>query len=121
MARILLADDDDAARDLIGRALQADGHVVWVAEDGLTAQAVLENAAETIDLLVSDVQMPGLDGVALAERALHLLPGLKIVLMSGFADALDGTDHLRPGLKHVMTKPFTLDQVRAVVRTALAG
>ena len=71
MARILLADDDTATRDLVRRALEADGHSVHVTQDGSEAlEAVEGSGAQKFDVLVSDVEMPLLDGVALAQRAL---------------------------------------------------
>ena len=121
MARILLADDDAATRDLIGRVLATEGHDVTVVEDGLAALAHMQTAVTKPVLLISDVQMPGLDGVALAARAVQAVPALRILLMSGFAGALGNTDHLKPHLRGVMTKPFTLDIARAAVRAALAG
>jgi two-component system, cell cycle response regulator CpdR len=118
MARILLADDDAATRDLVRRALEADGHSVLVTQDGNEA---LEQAREggKFDLLVSDVEMPLLDGVKLAERAFPLQPGLRVLLMSGFADQLERAKDLSGPHVAVLSKPFTLDQVRASVRKLL--
>ena len=70
MARILLADDDAATRDLVKRALATDGHAVSSTQDGTEALERLQEAPDGFDLLISDVQMPGLDGVALAEKGL---------------------------------------------------
>ena len=89
MARILLADDDAATRDLVRRALEADGHSVQVTQDGSEALECVEGSgAQKFDVLVSDVEMPLLDGVALAQRALKQ-PNLRVLLMSGFAEQLD--------------------------------
>ena len=95
MARILLADDDAATRDLVKRALEADGHSVHVTQDGSEAlEAVEGSGAQKFDVLVSDVEMPLLDGVALAQRALKQ-PNLRILLMSGFAEQLDRAKALK--------------------------
>ncbi len=121
MARILLADDDAATRDLVRRALEGDGHAVVAAGDGAEALEHLQGgAAEAFDLVVTDVQMPAVGGMALAEEALKLKPGLRIVLMSGYADALAGAARLGAARHGTITKPFTLDQIRAMVRTTLA-
>ena len=88
MARILLADDDAATRDLVRRALEADGHKVTVTQDGSEALDRI-TGGEAFDVLVSDVNMPGLDGLSLAERAANALPGIGVLLMSGFAEQLD--------------------------------
>ena len=120
MARILLAEDDAATRDLVQRALGLEGHEMIVTQDGLEALEKLQAAPARIDLLITDVQMPGLDGVALAEKALGINPKLRIVLMSGFADELDRADHLKPRISRVITKPFTLEQIRSAAKAALA-
>ncbi len=118
MARILLADDDAATRDLVKRALEGDGHTVQVTQDGSEALDRVK-AAQPFDLLVSDVEMPLLDGVKLAERASALQPGLRILLMSGFAEQLERAKTLKGPHVAMISKPFTLDQVRATVRKLL--
>lgn len=119
MANILLADDDKATRDLVKRALESDGHTVEITQDGLEALEALTGAPGAFRLLVSDVHMPGLDGVDLARRAIAAAPDLKLLLMSGFTEELDRAQALRSPNLAVITKPFTLDQIRASVRTLL--
>ena len=119
MARILLADDDAATRDLVKRALAIDGHAVTSTQDGTEALDAITATPSGFDLLISDVQMPALDGVALAEKGLAVSPGLRVILMSGFVGELDRAGHLKGKLSDVITKPFTLDQIRTAVKTAL--
>jgi two-component system cell cycle response regulator CpdR len=118
MARILLADDDASARDLVQRALVSDGHQVVATHDGAEALEKLQGG--TFDLLISDVQMPGVDGIELIEKALVIAPKMRVILMSGFADELDRGKHLRSKIARNITKPFTLEQVRAAAKAALA-
>ena len=66
MARILLADDDKPTRDLVKRALESDGHVVEIVQDGTEALESLSSHGASIEILVTDVNMPGLDGISLA-------------------------------------------------------
>ncbi len=120
MARILLADDDAASRDLVKRALATDGHSVTSTQDGTEALDKLQEAPDGFDLLITDVQMPGLDGIALAEKALEGHPTLRVVLMSGFAGEFGRADHLKAKISRVLTKPVTLEQIRTAVREALA-
>lgn len=120
MARILLADDDPATRDLVKRALEADGHTVQVTQDGSEALQQLQEGGLRFDLLVSDVEMPMLDGVALAEQAFPLQPGLRVLLMSGFSDQLDRASEMSGPHVGVLSKPFTLEQVRDSVRKLLS-
>ena len=120
MAQILLADDDKATRDLVKRALESDGHAVTVTQDGSEALEQMKEGGLKFDLLVSDVEMPLVDGVALAERAFPLQPGIRVLLMSGFAEQLDRAKELIGPHVAVISKPFTLDQVRESVRKLLA-
>ena len=119
MARILLADDDATTRDLVKRALIGDGHDVVVTEDGGAAFDKLKTRSEQFDLMISDVQMPVLDGISLAAKAKAARPGIAILLMTGFAGEIPSTAHLKPELKTVIAKPFTLEQIRTTVRAAL--
>jgi two-component system cell cycle response regulator CpdR len=119
MARILLAEDDAATRDLVQRALGLEGHEVTVTQDGAEALEKLQAAPTRFDVLVTDVQMPGLDGIALVEKGLAVNARLRVVLMSGFAGELDRAAHLKASISRVITKPFTLEQIRSAVKAAL--
>lgn len=116
MATILLADDDAAVRELVKRALTAEGHIVHVTQDGNEALDVLNASDVAIDVLVSDVDMPGLDGVSLAMQAQAAKPAIAIVLMSGFSDQLERSKALSQVRLKSITKPFTLDQIKQAVR-----
>ena len=115
MARILLADDDGATRDLVKRALEADGHHVSATQDGAEALDRLAGG-ERFDVLVSDVNMPGLDGISLAERAAAAFPQIAILLMSGFPEELDKARRINAVRLGTLSKPFTLEQVKAAVK-----
>lgn len=120
MATILLADDDAAVRDLVRRALSADGHTVHVTQDGLEALDYINANGGSIDLLVTDVDMPQLDGISLAEQALTAKSNLAVVLMSGFSDQLERAARLRARRLLSIAKPFTLEQIKQVVKTVLS-
>lgn len=120
MARILLADDDQATRDLVKRALETDGHKVDLTQDGTEALETLTSGAQTFEVLVTDVHMPGLDGISLARKAIESQPALKLLLMSGFAEELERAQGLKSPNLAVIMKPFSLEQVRSAVR-ALIG
>lgn len=119
MASILLADDDAAVRDLVRRALAGDGHTVHATQDGQEASDYLDGNAASVDVLVTDVDMPQLDGVTLAGRAIALKPALGVVLMSGFSDQLERVGDLKAARVALIAKPFTLEQIRKVVRSVL--
>jgi DNA-binding NtrC family response regulator len=120
MATILLADDDAAVRDLVRRALSAEGHTVAVTQDGLEALDYINANAASVDLLVTDVDMPQLDGITLAEKALAAKSDLAVVLMSGFSDQLERAASLRARRLLSIAKPFTLDQIKHVVKSVLS-
>ena len=119
MARILLADDDKATRELVKRALEAEGHAVDVTQDGAEALEKLKAAPDAVDVLVSDVHMPGIDGIDLAGQAVAARPGLKVLFMSGFPEELERAKAVKAARIGVLTKPFTLEQVRAAVRSLI--
>ena len=120
MARILLADDDAGTRDLVSRALTADGHEVAVAADGLDALEQLKRAPAACDLLISDIEMPALDGVGLLKAARAIEPGLRVLLISGFEGSQIRADEIGGAAVRCIAKPFTLEKIRAEVRAALA-
>ena len=118
--RILLTEDDESVRTFVSRALQLDGHQVETAGDGLEALERLTARDGGYDLLVSDVKMPLMDGIALAHKAASQWPGLPILLMTGFADQRERADDLSQVIRDVLTKPFTLQQIREAVSEAAA-
>jgi two-component system, cell cycle response regulator CpdR len=120
MARILLVDDDAATLAMVGRALAADGHHVVSCQAGQDALDRLLSAPAAFDLLVSDLQMPGLDGAKLAQRAVAASPRLRIVLMSGFIGGVERAHAIKGAAVRFLSKPFTLDAIRTEVRAALA-
>ena len=116
--RILLTEDDDSVRTFVSRALELDGHKVDTACHGVEALERLTENNGRYDLLVSDVKMPLMDGIALAHEAAGQWPGLPILLMTGFADQRERADDLSQVIRDVVTKPFTLQQIREAVSDA---
>ncbi len=119
---VLVVEDEDGVRTLVAEALREQGHRVLQATDGSAALRLLLSEAR-VDLLVTDVGLPGLNGGQLAEAARERRPGLPVLFITGYAgDALEG--RLAPGMQ-VIGKPFALDalvaQVRAMLHAALAG
>lgn len=121
MARILLAEDDDGVRAFVSRALQHVGHEVVEAEDGGLASEVMADEAGRFDLLLSDIKMPVMDGIALALNVAASWPEVTIVLMTGFADQRERAHGLDQLVYDVIPKPFTLQQVLEKVDDALVG
>lgn len=121
MARILLTEDDESVRAFVKRALELDGHEVMTAEDGGIALEVLAEQNGGFDLLVSDIMMPVLDGIALALSVARDYPALVILLMTGFADQRERAFGLDSLVYDIVPKPFTLADIRDAVGRALAS
>ena len=119
MARILIAEDEDAIRSLIARALRQDGHDVVTATDGAQALDALAREKGAFELLVTDIRMPVMDGIALSRAAARNHPDVTIVLMTGYADQCERTHGLDALIHDVITKPFSLGAMRRAVNDAL--
>ena len=119
MAKILIAEDDDTLRDLVVRALNDDGHELTVATDGVAALEALNRQSSKFDLLLTDVKMPVMDGIALALAAGRDHPEVAIMLMTGFADQRERAHGLDALVHDVIAKPFSIDQIKGAVREAL--
>jgi signal transduction histidine kinase/ActR/RegA family two-component response regulator len=116
--KVLLVEDDDRVRAFAEEALRELGYAVVPAEGGTAALAVIQREPD-IDLLLTDVVMPDLNGRQLAEQVLKLKPGLPVLYMTGFTrNAVVHNGMLDPGV-NFMAKPFTVDQLAAKVREAL--
>jgi CheY-like chemotaxis protein len=119
MARILIAEDESSVRTLLTRAFSQDGHDVESAPDGAAALERLSKA-EPFDLLLTDIQMPMMDGIALALAAKRDHPKLTIMLMTGYTDQRERAQGLKALIHDIVQKPFTVAEIRAAVQSALA-
>ena len=120
MARILIAEDEEAVRSLVVRALEMDGHKVTQAADGAAALDAVTRAQGAFDLLLADIKMPIMDGIALALAAARDFPKLTILLMTGYADQRERAAGLDDLVHGIIAKPFTLAELRFAVAAALA-
>jgi CheY-like chemotaxis protein len=110
---ILLAEDEIMLRMIAVEILQDAGFQVFEAGDGVEALELLKANPE-ISLLVSDIKMPRMDGYALAEAGLRFKPGLKVLLMTGYAQD-PPADLLKAASLQILHKPFDLDRLCAMV------
>ena len=121
MSKILIADDEDSMRPLVARAIALDGHEIVTAQDGAEALEILTRADGGFDLLLTDIQMPVMDGIALALSVARDFPDLTILLMTGFADQRERASNLNALVHDVVTKPFSVADIRTAVADALAA
>ena len=120
MARILVAEDEQQVRTLVARALAEAGHDVTTAGDGAEALDLLQTEAGRFDLLLTDIKMPVMDGLALALAVARDFPAIPILLMTGYADQRERASGLESLIHGIVTKPFSVADIQAAVTAALA-
>ena len=121
MARIIVAEDEAALRGYLRRGLQQSGHTISAAEDGAEALELLRQENGAFDLLLADIKMPVMDGIALTLAAARSYPELKILLMTGYPDQRTRTSGLEGLIHGFLQKPFTLAELKFEVAAALAA
>ena len=121
MARILIAEDEEALRALTARALSDAGHEVVTAIDGADALDTVTREGGRFDLLLTDIRMPLMDGIALALNVARDYPKIIILLMTAYADQRERAANLDALIHDVVLKPFTLAEIKAAVAEALAS
>src|ERR1700748_3979886 len=115
MPKVLIADDEDSMRQLVARAIAMDGHETVTAQDGAEALEILTREDGAFDLLLTDIQMPVMDGIALALTAARDFSDLTILLMTGFAAQRERASGLDAIVHDVISKPFSVADIRAAV------
>ena len=121
MARILIAEDEEALRALTARALSDSGHEVVTAIDGADALEIITRENGRFELLLTDIKMPLMDGIALALAVARDHPNMTILLMTAYADQRERAANLDALIHDVILKPFTLAEIKAAVNGALAA
>ena len=118
MLRILVAEDEEAMRAYLARALQNAGYDVVAVDRGTHALPYLEN--EHFDLLLSDIVMPEMDGIELAQRCAEISPATKVMFITGFAAVTLKANREAPQVK-VLSKPFHLKDLVLEVERVFGG
>ncbi len=116
--RVLVIDDDSPSREILACILRTAGYLVAEAPTGLEGLQFLQEAP--VDLLITDLQMPGMSGWKIAQAARRLWPGLPIVLVTGNPEALDARPDLRDLVSAILVKPFGAGPLRDSVQGAIA-
>lgn len=115
---VLVVDDDRGVRRLTARMLRLEGYDVLEADSATEALRLLESGPD-VGLVVTDIVMPGMHGLDLADRVLERAPGARVVLMTGHAAELSSQLDQRTPQLPILLKPFTSDQLLVTVRRAL--
>jgi DNA-binding NtrC family response regulator len=116
---VLLAEDEPMLRRVVGVTLRIAGFVVLEAGDGTAGLEILRSDAP-IDVLLTDVKMPGLNGYQLAEAGLSLRPAMSVMLMTGYADEAI-PDAIRAASIPILRKPFDFENLAKSVRDAIVS
>ena len=117
--RVMVVDDEAMVGDFMAELLGGWGLDVVLQRDPLQALARLEQTGEPLDLLITDQTMPHLTGLALAQRAGAVRPGLPVLLYTGNADAIDAAEAQRHGVCGVLRKPVDAEALRALMQRCL--
>lgn len=116
---VLIVEDEPIVRKLAQLVLEEQGYTVLTAASAREALELCRSEPRSIDLLLTDVIMPQMNGVALFEHMFHLIPGLRVIFMSGYpAEALSEHGVLKDG-HNLVAKPFTVDELARKVRSVL--
>jgi len=116
-ANILVIDDEETMRDSCQQTLSRDGNRVEVAEDGSKGLAMLE--AESFDLVILDLKMPGLNGMQVLKKIRADDPQATVVVITGYATVESAVEAIKSGAYDFIPKPFTPESLRAIVNRAL--
>ncbi len=116
-ARILVVDDEVGMRTLLQTLLESEGYVVEAAASGEDAAEMLQ--AREYEVLVTDLKMPGIDGLELVERARRAQPNVAVVMVTGYATVENTVAALRQGVDDYLTKPFDIEELRQTVARTL--
>jgi two-component system NtrC family response regulator len=115
---VLLVDDEPKARELLAMTVRGLGHRPIAAADGVEALRLLEQ--EAVDLVLTDVRMPGLDGEALLETVRTRWPGVPVILLTAYGSMRDAVAMTKRGAFDYLTKPFEIDDLEKVIANGLA-
>jgi two-component system response regulator PilR (NtrC family) len=117
VSRILIVDDEQSLRELLSLALGDEGWDVFTAADGDAAAVALQT--EPVDVVVSDIRMPGMDGLELLQHVTASAPETAVILMTAHASTDTAIEALRLGAYDYVTKPFDMEELKISVRRAL--
>jgi CheY-like chemotaxis protein len=118
--RVLVVDDEPGVRRLMARLLRVRGYAVADSEDAAAALAYLESLDHPVDLVVTDIVMPGMSGIRLAEEIEARWPRVKVLLVTGYAEG-EALRSTRTQSRPLLPKPFTPSAMAAAVRDVLEG
>jgi putative nucleotidyltransferase with HDIG domain len=119
--RVLLVEDDDAFRGLLGQIFESQGYEVRLAENGLVAKTIFDLNYGAFDLVLTDVKMPELDGVSLLKHIRSKAPQVNVIVATGFSEILEAQEAFSLGAKAFLAKPFRIAELEKAIELAFAA
>jgi len=116
MTSVLIVDDERSMRDFLKILLEKAGHKVAIAESGKRALDILDN--QEVDVIVSDIRMPGMTGIELLKAVKEEYPDLPVIMITAFASPDDAVLAMKNGAFDYITKPFNVDEIKSVIESA---
>ena len=122
MARILIAEDDTSMLGFLKLALEKAGHTVREESNGVDAlNRIKDKEEQDFDLLLTDIVMPGMDGIELSQEATKAKPDIKVMFITGFSAVAVGREDFDPDKAKILSKPFHLNDLVDQVETLLTA
>jgi len=117
VAKILVVDDDEQLREDVVEMLERDGYEVTDAGTGEEALEKLKK--ESVDIILTDLMMPGIDGMEVLRQSKKLKPAVRVIMVTGFGTIENAVEAMREGASDYISKPFKIGEVQATVKRAL--
>jgi len=117
MAKILIAEDERGMRDLLAIVLKKEGHDVTLCENGKVAIESIKK--DIFDLIITDLKMPGIDGLSVLKTSKELSPDTIVIMITAFGTTETAIDAMKAGAYDYITKPFKVDELKLIIRNAL--
>jgi len=111
--KVLVVEDDELLRSVLTNLLEGDGHEVFIACNGSDAIEIIEN--DTFDIIITDIVMPGVDGIEVLKTAKRIDPSCDVIVITGFPTVETAIQSMKLGAYDYITKPFNLDHIRIVM------
>lgn len=115
--RVLIVDDEDVARKNLSHVLERDDCEVFQASSG--EEALRKLGSSDFDIVITDLRMPGIDGMEILERVKAKHPGIAVIMITGYATVETAVEAMKKGAFNYITKPFKLDDVRTTIKQAV--
>ncbi len=119
MANILIVDDELSMREFLKILLEKEGYQAFTAEDGIKALKIAKT--EQVDLLITDIRMPGMGGLELLDKIKEISSNIPAIMITAYASPDDAVNAMKSGAYDYITKPFKVDEIKSIIRNALAS